>query len=143
HWYRQTRCADATAPPTKAPLVIDLSSLWAGPLCGQLLSETGARVIKVESTARPDGARRGNAAFFDLMNGGKESLVLDLSAQQGREQLLALLKRADIIIESTRPRALEHMGIFATDVLAANPGAVWLAISGYGRSSPQRDWIAY
>ena len=58
--------------------VVDLSSLWAGPLCGQLLAAAGADVVKVESTARPDGARQGPAAFFDLLNGVKRSVALDL-----------------------------------------------------------------
>ncbi len=59
------------ARPLGEVTVVDLSSLWAGPLCGQLLAEAGARVIKVESTGRPDGARRGPARFFDLLNGAK------------------------------------------------------------------------
>lgn len=58
-------------------LVADLSVMWAGPLCGQLLARAGATVVKVESTARPDGARSGPSAFFDWMNGGKLSYVAD------------------------------------------------------------------
>ncbi|MBW2942753.1 CoA transferase [Zhongshania aquimaris] len=143
HWYQEQRCSAPIAVARKNPLVIDLSSLWAGPLCGQLLAQTGARVIKVESVARPDGARFGNRDFFDLLNAGKESVLLDLSSSVGRQQLAALLKRADIVIESTRPRALEQMGIVAADIVAANPGAVWVGISGYGRGEPNRNWIAY
>ena len=143
HWYKEQRCSAPVAVARKKPLVVDLSSLWAGPLCGQLLAQTGARVIKVESVARPDGARFGNRDFFDLLNSGKESVLLDLSSSAGRRQLAALLKRADIVIESTRPRALEQMGIVAADIVAANPGVVWVGISGYGRGEPNRNWIAY
>src|SRR5262245_10147235 len=64
--------------PDAAPLVLDLSSLWAGPLCAQLLGQAGARVVKVESVARPDGARAGSAAFYALLNAGKTSVALDL-----------------------------------------------------------------
>ena len=64
-------------------VVIDLSALWAGPLCGDLLARSGATVVKVESTQRPDGARRGARAFFDLLNGRKRSVGLDLQSRQG------------------------------------------------------------
>ena len=63
--------------------VLDLSSLWAGPLCGALLAEAGADVIKVESTTRPDGARAGPEAVFDLLNGRKRSVALDLRSRGG------------------------------------------------------------
>ena len=142
-WFRATRHATARRVGRDAPLVIDLSALWAGPLCAQLLSRCGARVIKVESTARPDGARTGPAQFYDLLNAGKESVVLDFRDQADRKRLRALLAKADIVIESARPRALEQMGIHAAQLLAARPGMVWLGITGYGRRAPMRDWIAY
>jgi hypothetical protein len=69
------------------PLVVDLSSLWAGPLCTQLLQDAGARVVKLESAARPDGARFGAPAFFDLLNAGKASVALELATQHGRDAL--------------------------------------------------------
>ena len=58
--------------------MVELGSLWAAPLCGSLLAAAGADVVKVESIGRPDGARRGPPAFFDLLNGGKRSVALDL-----------------------------------------------------------------
>lgn len=127
----------------RAPLVIDLSTLWAGPLCAHLLQKAGARVIKVESLQRPDGARRGPPAFFDLMNAGKQSVALDFSGAQGRAQLRDLLVQADIVIESARPRALRQLGIRAEDLLRENPRLTWIALSGYGRGEPQENWIAY
>lgn len=126
-----------------APVVLDLGTLWAAPLCASLLGMLGARVIKVESTRRPDGARFGPAAFFDLMNAGKESVALDLHAEEGRAALFRLLQRADIVIESARPRALEQMGIHAADLVRAAVGKTWISITGYGRAAPMRDWIAY
>lgn len=143
-WYRATRLNSAVAAPRRGPpLVIDLSSLWAGPLCAQLLGAVGARVIKVESLSRPDGARLGPTAFFDVLNGDKQSVALDLASDGGRRQLRALLARADIVVESARPRALEQMGIQAADIARAGDGGVWLSITGYGRDAPMRDWIAY
>lgn len=125
------------------PLVVDLSSLWAGPLCGQLLRELGAHVIKVESSARPDGARRGPAAFFDLLNAGKASVQLDLTTAAGRGRLRHLVERADIVIEASRPRALRQMGIHAEEWLAGRSGRSWLSITGHGRRGDAADWVAF
>ncbi len=130
-------------PRTKAPLVVDLSSLWAGPLCSQLLQKMGAQVIKLESLQRPDGARAGAATFFDLLNAGKRSVALDTRTPQGRAQLRALLATADLVIEASRPRALRQLGIHAEALLAENPQLNWLAISGYGRGEPQENWVAF
>jgi len=143
NWYRATRYAAPQYSTSTAPLVVDLSSLWAGPLCAQLLSQCGARVIKVEGVARPDGARCGPEDFYHLLNAGKESIALDLRTPAGCGQLYRLLQKADIVIEASRPRALEQMGINAADLLALRPGMVWLSITGYGRDTPMRDWIAY
>lgn len=125
------------------PLVIDLSSLWAGPLCGHLLQKAGARVVKVESQQRPDGARQGPAAFYHLMNQGKASVALDFQSRQGVDQLRRLLLAADIVIEGSRPRALRQLGVIAEEVLAENPGLTWVSLTGYGRGEPQAQWVAY
>ncbi len=131
--------------PTSAatPLVVDLSSLWAGPLATHLLALAGARVIKVESPRRPDGARRGPAAFFDLLNAGKESVALDLGSASGVAALRRLLSRADIVVESSRPRALAQLGIDAPALVAERPGLTWVGISGYGRRGRGAGWIAF
>jgi len=118
----------------KTPLVLDLSSLWAGPLSASLLAISGARVIKVESSHRADGARLGHAGFYQLLNSAKESVVLDLTTTAGRTELKALIQLADIVIESARPRALEQMGIYATACIESNPGLVWASITAYGRT---------
>lgn len=137
---RGSHFRSASADP---PWVVDLSSLWAGPLCGHLLQRLGARVIKVESTARPDGARRGPGAFHDLLNAGKASVALDFATAEGRAQLQALLRRADIVIEGSRPRALRQLGIDAQALVRERPGMTWIAISGYGRGEPAEHWVAY
>ncbi len=135
-------------PPTRAaPLsgvvVVDLSSLWAGPLCGSLLAEAGATVIKVESTSRPDGARLGPPAFFDLLNAGKRSVAVDLRTSSGIGALRDLLATADVVIEASRPRALEHLGIHAAQVLASGTPRVWASITGHGRTAAGRDRVAF
>lgn len=133
------RPADLRRPPR----VLDLSSLWAGPLCGRLLHQLGCEVVKLESLARPDGARQGQAAFFDAMNAGKASVVLDFGTPAGRAQLAALMDRADIVIEASRPRALRQLGIDAEARIRARPGLTWISLTGYGRRTPQDQWIAY
>lgn len=132
-----------TAPPGEAPLVVDLSSLWAGPLCGRLLADAGAEVVKVESSARPDGARFGPLEFHERQNASKSLLTLDLRTEAGVAELTALLRRADIVIEASRPRALRQMGIDAEALLRERPGLVWVSITGYGREEPEGQWIAY
>ncbi len=128
----------ASRPRRAPPLVIDLSSLWAGPLCTRLLAHAGARVVKVESFRRPDGARAGPKLFFDLMHARKESVALDFTTNHGRAALGALVAAADVVVESSRPRALEQLGIYAP----AHPG-IWVSITGYGRAAPGRDWVAF
>lgn len=144
-WYSGviTRPNTIIEPRGRAPLVIDLSSLWAGPLCGHVLHTLGARVLKVESLQRPDGARAGPAPFYDLLNAGKASVALDFATAPGRAQLRGLIERADIVIEASRPRALRQLGIDAEALVAARPGLTWISITGYGRSEPQAGWIAF
>lgn len=130
-------------PGQPAPLVIDLSALWAGPLCTHLLQQLGMRVIKVESRQRPDGARNGPSAFYDLLNQGKASVAFDFSDTREIARLRALLRRADIVIESSRPRGLRQLGIDAEALVATTPGLTWLAINGYGRTAEHENRIAY
>jgi hypothetical protein len=134
------------APPrhdVTGALVIDLSALWAGPLCGNLLASSGATVVKVESTQRPDGARRGARSFYDILNGRKRSVALDLQTARGVHVLRALVRRADIVIEASRPRALQQFGLSAQDEIAAGGPQVWVSITGYGRSGEDAQRVAF
>ena len=124
-------------------VVVDLSALWAGPLCGDLLVRAGARVVKVESTQRPDGARRGPHEFFDLMNGRKQSVALDLQDRAGIRILHDLVRRADIVIEASRPRALAQLGLDAPDLVRSGGPRIWLSITGYGRSDDAANRVAF
>jgi CoA-transferase family III len=117
------------------PLVVDLSSLWAGPLCAHLLQRAGAEVIKVEDPARPDGARHGHPDFYDLLNAHKASVALDLRSPSGRSRLLDLLAAADVVVTSARARAFEQLGISVDEVLTTAADKVWTAVTAYGWSS--------
>jgi hypothetical protein len=123
--------------------VVELASLWAGPLCGSLLGAAGATVVKVESTGRPDGTRRGPEAFFDLLNAGKRSVAVDLTTDAGRARLADEVASADVVVEGSRPRALEQLGIVAEQLVAGGGPRTWLSITGHGRSGPARDWVAF
>lgn len=135
------RMAHPAAPRGRRPRVLDLSSLWAGPLCGALLAEAGADVIKLESVSRPDGARLGDPAFFARLNGAKRSLVLDLPRE--RETLGRLFAAADIVIESARPRVLAQWDFSLAEIFATNPHLVWISITGYGRESARANWVGF
>lgn len=133
--------------PTCAPrpvgadlLVVDLSAMWAGPLCGQLLRGLGATVIKVESPDRPDGARYGNPDFFKWMNGGKLFFSSPLTDQSAA--LAGLLDVADVVIEASRPRALEQAGLNAS-TRVPRPGRVWVKITGYGSGPDTGGRVAF
>lgn len=130
-------------PVGNAPIVVDLSSLWAGPLCAHLLGLAGAEVIKVESAARPDGARSGNAAFFEWLHAGHASVVLDFATDEGRAELRRLIDRADVVIEASRPRALRNLGIDAGEVVASGRGRTWMSITGYGREGDAAERVAF
>ena len=136
--WRVTRIA-APSPAARLAgnVVADLSTMWAGPLCAHLLGLAGADVIKVESPSRPDGARSGDRRFFDWMHAGHRSLAVDFRTESGRAELAALLGVADIVIESSRPRALANLGL-APEAITHPDGQVWLSITGYGRTQPDR-----
>lgn len=121
------------ARPVEGLLVVDFSALWAGPLCAQLLGLAGARVVKVETPGRPDGARRGQQDFYQLLHAGHRSVVLDPGTAAGRRALAALVAAADIVIEASRPRALARFGLDARAAVAS--GTTWISITAAGRSS--------
>lgn len=116
--------------------VLDLSHLWAGPLCAWLLQQAGALVTKVESATRPDGARVGDPDLHLALNGSKQHETIDLTTTDGVGTLRRLIRDADVVVESSRPRALEHLGIAAADELARPEGpTAWVSITGHGRAS--------
>lgn len=123
------------------PLVVDLSSLWAGPLCAHLLGLIGCDIVKVESRSRPDGTRRGERRFFDLLHGGHRSVALDFGAQSGRAALQTLVRSADIVIEGSRPRALRDLDIDAER--EADEGTIWVSITAYGRTPDDEHRVGF
>ncbi len=124
-------------------LVVSLEQAVAAPYCSSRLADAGARVIKIESTSRPDGARRGVPRFYAAMNAGKESVALDFGAGAGREILARILARVDVVITASRPRALDQLGLDAEELVRRHRPRVWLKISGYGPAGGSSNRVAF
>jgi hypothetical protein len=120
-----TRVDEAPALDRR-PVVVDLSALWAGPLCTRLLADRGADVVKVESPTRPDGARSGSPEHFELLNQGKRHVVCDLRSREVGE----LVREADVVVVAARTRALEQLGLVAEEIRPR----IWVSVTGYGRA---------
>jgi crotonobetainyl-CoA:carnitine CoA-transferase CaiB-like acyl-CoA transferase len=123
--------------------VIDLSHVMAGPTCARMLADMGADVVKVEKADGGDDTRRmlppdikGEPAAYMMMNRNKRGIVLDLKKPAGREALKRLIKTADALIENYRHDTLDKLGLGHEDLKAINPGLIYCALSGFGRTGP-------
>ncbi|MGW1625810.1 CoA transferase, partial [Streptomyces sp. NPDC002172] len=136
------------SPPTppSAPLtglrVLDLATLFAGPLAATLLGDFGAEVVKVEHPAKPDPSRghgpakQGVGLWWKLLGRNKRTLTLDLSKPGGRATLLRLAATADVIIENFRPGTLEKWDLGWEELSAANPRLVLTRVTAFGQFGP-------
>ncbi|WP_210587436.1 CaiB/BaiF CoA-transferase family protein [Streptomyces sp. GESEQ-35] len=131
-----------TAPPLTGLRVLDLATLFAGPLAATLLGDFGAEVIKVEHPRRPDPARGhgpskdGIGLWWKLLGRNKRTITLDLSKPGGRTTLLRLAATADVVIENFRPGTLEKWDLGWPELSAANPRLVLTRITGFGQFGP-------
>ena len=122
--------------------VLELGSMLAGPFCGTLLGEFGAEVVKVEKPGQGDALREwppmkdGVALWWRSMTRNKRLATLDLSRAEARETALALIARADIVVENFRPGTLERWGFGPDELLEGMPHTVWVRVSGYGQTGP-------
>ena len=121
--------------------VIELAHIMAGPVCGLMLADMGAEVIKVEKLPGGDDSRRflppeiaGESAAFMMMNRNKRGIALDLKQDDGKTVLRRLLKQADVVIENYRKGTMERLGLGYDELKAENPGLIYCEISGFGRS---------
>ncbi len=141
---RELMRIQSTESPRKRSLadmrVLDLSSLWAGPLCGHLLGLAGARVMRMESATRPDGGRDGLPLFDDLLHSNQPSVIFE---PESPDLLHALIDSSDIVITSARPRGLASLGLDPQRFLSSREHGVWVQISAYGSSGPQADWVGF
>jgi crotonobetainyl-CoA:carnitine CoA-transferase CaiB-like acyl-CoA transferase len=126
--------------------VIELCHHMAGPTCGLFLADMGADVIKVEKTPDGDDTRKsippavnGEPATFMMMNRNKRGIAIDLKTAGGRRVLERLLATADVVTENFRPAVMRRLGFDYETLRAANPGLIYAAISGFGRTGPYAE----
>jgi crotonobetainyl-CoA:carnitine CoA-transferase CaiB-like acyl-CoA transferase len=135
--------------PLEGIFVVAIEQAVAAPICTRHLGDLGARVVKVEDRHRGDFARDydtvvgGMAAHFVWANRNKESVALDLKDPRGRETLLRLVERADVVVQNLAPGAAARLGLAADDLRARHPRLVVVDISGYGRGGPYAGSRAY
>lgn len=124
--------------PLAGVRVLDLTSSLAGPSCTELLAALGAEVTKVERPDAGDEARDWGPSMFFAANAGKRSLALDLQDPRGREALLRLAERSDVLVESLRPGAADRLGVGPDQVRERAPSLVYCRIGAYGRGPLER-----
>jgi crotonobetainyl-CoA:carnitine CoA-transferase CaiB-like acyl-CoA transferase len=126
--------------------VIELAHIMAGPVCGLMLADMGASVIKVEKIDGGDDSRRflppaiaGESAAFMMMNRNKRGIALDLKHASGKNVLRRLLADADVLIENYRSDTMTKLGFGYEDLRKSNPGLIYCALSGFGRTGPYAE----
>lgn len=138
----------------KGPLtdltVIDLTTFLSGPYATQIFGDLGADVIKVEAPGRGDSTRilpphmvHGDSAYFHSTNRNKRSVCIDLKKPEGRDLLLKLAQKADILIENFRPGVMKRLDLEPETLEKLNPRLIYCSLSGFGQNGPYRDHPAY
>lgn len=141
--------AKAESGPLSDIVVIDLTRVLAGPFCTLLLSDLGARVIKVENPEGGDDSRHygpfinGKSGYFISQNRGKESIALDLKSAEDLAILHRLLGRADVIIENFRPGTMQRLGLDWGSLHGKYPKLIYASTSGFGQTGPYAGRAAY
>jgi crotonobetainyl-CoA:carnitine CoA-transferase CaiB-like acyl-CoA transferase len=138
----------STPGPLDGIVVLDLTRIVAGPICGRVLADLGADVIKIEP---PEGdlSRRvppmvdGIGALFAQMNAGKRNVCIDIRAPGGAELVRDLARRADVFLENFRPAALSGRGLSYDALRADNPGLIYCSITGFGQTGPMTERRAH
>jgi len=131
--------------PLEGITVLDLGQVYGGPYCAHLLLHLGARVIKVESPGRGEPLRANRAAGagepvgFQLINGGKRSVALDLKSDEGHQEFLELVESADVVIENFAPGTVESLRVDYDALRAVNPRLIYASLKAYSADSPNRE----
>ena len=142
---------NASNSPLAGIKVVEITSIYSGPMAGMMLGELGAHVVKVESPGSPDPLRASglgpgpdgvNSIFYSL-NRGKQFCAIDAKTDKGRELLFDLAASADVFIHNMRPGKAEGLGLSYEALSAANPGIICGAISGHGPDGPEAHLPAY
>lgn len=135
--------------PLEGVLILDLTHVLAGPFCAMTLLDLGARVIKVERPGEGDDTRafppfkEGESAYFAAINRGKESIALDLKAEDDRAIFEKLVAHADVVLENYRPGVMEKLGYGWEALHERFPALIDGAVSGFGHTGPEAGKPAY
>lgn len=136
--------------PLRGVKVLDLTRVLSGPFCTMVLADLGADVVKVERPEGGDDGRHfgpflptGESGYFASVNRGKQSIALDLKDDADRETFLALVDKADVLVENFRPGAMDRLGLGSATLMARNPGLIYASITGFGRTGPDAGQAAY
>ena len=130
------------ALPLEGVKVLDLTNVMAGPYCSMVLGDMGAEVTKLESTDGGDTSRRfdpqvnGESYCFAVLNRNKKSLAIDMKDARGKEIVLKLAARADIVMENFRPGVVRKLGFGYESLKVHNPGLIYVSMSGFGQTGP-------
>ncbi|MFF9014099.1 CaiB/BaiF CoA transferase family protein [Streptomyces sp. NPDC014870] len=136
------RTEKAALPPLHGLRVLDLATLFAGPLAATMLGDFGADVIKIEHPRKPDPSRGhgpakdGIGLWWKVLGRNKRTMTLDLSAPGGRDTLLRMAAEADVIVENFRPGTLERWGLGWEELSTVNPRLVLARVTGFGQFGP-------
>lgn len=138
------------ALPLDGIRVLDLTRVLAGPWATMSLADLGAQVWKIENIRGGDDTRawsvpsfKGVSTYYLCANRGKQSVALDLKTEEGRQIVLDLAARADVVVENFRAGTVDRLGIGYEDIRRINPGIVYCSISGYGQTGPERTRPGY
>ena len=135
--------------PLKNILVLDLTRVLVGPYCTMILSDLGARVIKIEAPDVGDDSRKfgpfvkNNSAYFMSLNRGKESIALNLKDTNDKKIFLNILKKADVLVENFKPGTLDKWGFGWKDMCKKFPKLIYASASGFGQTGPLKELPAY
>ena len=135
--------------PLKNLLVVDLTRVLVGPYCTMILSDLGARVIKVEAPETGDDSRKFGpfiedySAYFMSLNRGKESIALNLKDEKDKKIFEKILAKADILVENFKPGTLEKWGLGWKQVSQKYPKLIYASASGFGQTGPLKELPAY
>ena len=135
--------------PLKDLLVVDLTRVLVGPYCTMILSDLGARVIKIEAPEIGDDSRKFGpfvkdySAYFMSLNRGKESIALNLKNEDDKKIFEKILAKADILVENFKPGTLEKWGFGWKQVSKKYPKLIYASASGFGQTGPLKELPAY
>ena len=135
--------------PLKNLLVVDLTRVLVGPYCTMMLSDLGARVIKIEAPEIGDDSRKFGpfindySAYFMSLNRGKESIALNLKKPEDKKIFESIVSKADILVENFKPGTLEKWGLGWKELSKKYPKLIYASASGFGQTGPLKELPAY